>query len=125
MNSVNLIGGLTRDPEVKYTSGAEPIAVCTFTVAIIRMKDGADFPRIKCFGKTAESCGKYLAKGSKVGIVGRIQTGSYEKDGQKFYTTDVIADRVEFLNWVETGGSEQKEMDIPPQFATIKEDVPF
>lgn len=125
MNSVNLIGNLTRDPEVKYTTGAEPIAVCTFTVAINRMRDGADFPRIKCFGKTAENCGRYLAKGRKVGIVGRIQTGSYEKDGQKFYTTDVVADRVEFLNGVETDKTEQKVDDLPEQFAKIDADVPF
>ena len=123
MNSVNLIGNLTRDPEVKYTTGVEPIAVCSFTIAINRLKDGADFPRIKCFGKTAENCGKYLSKGRKVGISGRIQTGSYEKDGRKVFTTDIIADRVEFLNQAEQNSDIKPE--IPPDFAETKEDVPF
>lgn len=103
MNSVNLIGRLTRDPDLRYTSGNQT-AVARFSVAIDRGKDrngedrGADFPNIIVFGKTAENCSSYLAKGSRVGIVGRIQTGSYvNRDGQKVYTTEVVADRVEFL----------------------------
>ena len=102
MNSVALIGNLTRDPEVRYTSG--DMAIATFSIAINRppKKDGsdggADFPRITVFGKQAENVERFLKRGSKVGIVGRIQTGSYEKDGQKIYTTDIVADRVEFLS---------------------------
>lgn len=101
MNSVALIGNLTRDPEVRYTSG--DMAIATFSIAINRppKKDGsdggADFPRITVFGKQAENVERFLKRGSKVGIVGRIQTGSYEKDGQRIYTTDIVADRVEFL----------------------------
>ena len=101
MNSVELIGRLTRDPEVRYTSGTQT-AVASFTIAIDRppRKDGekqADFPRITVFGAQAENCEKYLKKGTKIALSGRIQTGSYtNKDGQKVYTTDVVAEEIEF-----------------------------
>lgn len=101
MNVVALIGNLTREPEVRYTNNN--MAIASFSIAINRppKKDGteggADFPRITVFGKQAENVERFLHKGSKVGIVGKIQTGSYEKDGQRVYTTDIVADRVEFL----------------------------
>lgn len=103
MNNVTLIGRLTRDPDVRYTSSTQ-MAVARFSIAINRptRKDGTeqtDFPNIVAFGKTAELCEKFLVKGRLVGIQGRIQTGSYEKNGQRIYTTDVVADRVEFLEW--------------------------
>ena len=104
MNSVVLIGRLTRDPELRYTSGTQ-MAVATFSVAIDRpVRAGAekqtDFPRVTVFGKQAENCEKYLKKGRLVGVQGRLQTGSYtNKDGATVYTTDVVADRVEFLEW--------------------------
>src|SRR5665647_1384160 len=103
MNTVCLIGRLTKDPEVRY--GAESqIAVARFSITIDRGKDkngedkGADFPNIVCFGKTAENVEKYLSKGDQVGILGSITTGKYEKDGKTIYTTDVNASKVEFLN---------------------------
>ena len=105
MNSVILIGRLTKDPEVRYTSGQEPMAVASFSVAIDRptrqgQEKKADFPRVTVFGKQAENCEKFLAKGRLVGVQGRIQTGSYtNRDGATVYTTDVVADRVEFLEW--------------------------
>lgn len=101
MNNVQIIGRLTDDPVVRYTQSGT--ACGSFTVAIDRGKDrdgndlGADFPRVNCFGKTAENCEKYLHKGSLVAVNGSIRTGSYEKNGQKFYTTDVNASRIEFL----------------------------
>lgn len=98
MNSVNLTGNLTRDVELRWNND---LAIARFTLAVQRMKkdDGADFINIVVFGKQAENCEKYIAKGSKVGIQGRIQTGSYKnKDGNTVYTTDVIAERVEFLS---------------------------
>ena len=101
MNVVALIGNLTRNPEVRYTN--DHMAIASFSIAINRppKKDGteggADFPRVTVFGKQAENCERFLHRGSKVGIVGKIQTGSYEKDGQRVYTTDIVADRVEFL----------------------------
>ncbi len=98
MNSVQLIGRLTREPQVTYKEDRS-ISFARFSIAIDRGKDkGADFPNIVCFGKTAELVDKYVHKGKLVGITGRIQTGSYEKDGSKVYTTDVVADRVEFLS---------------------------
>ena len=119
MNSVELIGRLTRDPETRYTSAQT--AVCNFTLAIDRpVKDGekqADFPRVIVFGKQAENCEKYLKKGRLVGVQGRIQTGSYKnKQGDTIYTTDVVANRIEFLEW-----SEPKKEDFEP----VQEEVPF
>lgn len=104
MNSVVLIGRLTRDPEMRYIAESQT-AVATFTIAIDRpVKSGqekkADFPRITVFGRQAENCERFLAKGRLVGVQGRIQTGSYtNRDGITVYTTDVVADRVEFLEW--------------------------
>ena len=130
MNSVVLIGRLTKDPEVRYTSGSQ-MAVCTFTVAIDRPirangEKQTDFPRVTVFGKTAENCERFLAKGRLVGIQGRIQTGSYQnKDGSTVYTTDVIADRVEFLEWGEKKAEQTEQTEIPTGFATMDEDIPF
>lgn len=133
MNSVVLIGRLTKDPEVRYTSGSQ-MAVCKFTVAVDRrVKAGeekkADFPQVICFGKTAENCERFLAKGRKVAVQGRLRTGSYEdKDGTKHFTTEIIADIVEFLEWGEKVGESEKTSvsnDIPKGFEAIDEDVPF
>lgn len=140
MNSVVLIGRLTRDPEVRYTAGTQ-MAVCTFTVAIDRpVRAGGerqtDFPRVTVFGKQAENCERFLAKGRLVGVQGRLQTGSYtNKDGATVYTTDVVADRVEFLEWGDRpqGQSQsygQGQMssgfdDAPAGFSAIDEDIPF
>lgn len=125
MNSVALIGRLTRDPEVRWTQ--DQMAIATFSIAIDRppRKDGTrgtDFPRITVFGRQAENCEKYLKKGLLVGIVGRIQTGSYEKDGQKIYTTDVVADRVEFLEW---GDSSRQTQSQPPQQGSYGQQVNY
>lgn len=132
MNNVILIGRLVREPELRYTSGSQ-MAVCRFNLAIDRrVKQGeekkADFPNVICFGKTAENCEKFLAKGRKVAVQGRLQTGSYEKDGVKHYTTDVIADNVEFLEWGEKNGESAKESrsePVPEGFAALDEDIPF
>ena len=101
MNSVILTGRLTNDPELAYTP--TQTAVCKFTLAVDRIKkteeQTADFIRITVWSAQAENCKRYLKKGSKCGVQGRIQTGSYPgKDGKKVYTTDVVADRVEFLD---------------------------
>ena len=100
MNSVQLIGRLTRDPEIRYTDGGASIA--RFGIAVDRrfkQENGADadFIKIVSFGKTAEFIEKYFHKGMKIALNGRIQTGSYtDKDGKKVYTTDVVAENVEF-----------------------------
>jgi single-stranded DNA-binding protein 3 len=146
MNSVVLIGRLTRDPELRYTAGSQ-MAVASFTVAIDRpVRAGGekqtDFPRVTVFGKQAENCEKFLAKGRLVGVQGRIQTGSYtNKDGVTVYTTDVVADRVEFLEWGDRGERSQgggsygggsqggpqgsRTDDAPSGFSAIEEDIPF
>ena len=126
MNAVTLIGRLTRDPETRYTSDTQ-MAVTRFSLAIDRGKDkGADYPSIICFGKTAENCEKYLKKGRMVGIQGRIQTGSYEKDGHRVYTTDIVADRVEFLEKPETTPTAAPEPEyVPDGYEQISEDIPF
>lgn len=100
MNKVQLIGNLTRDPETRYSTGENQTAICRFSIAIntgYGDKQKTDYPQIVVFGKQAENCDRYLKKGNKVAISGRIQTGSYEKDGQKIYTTEVVAEQVEFL----------------------------
>ena len=100
MNKVILIGRLTRDPETRATANS---TMTSFSVAVDRRykQDGqpdADFPRVIAWGKTAEFIEKYFHKGMKIGIEGRIQTGSYQnQNGQTIYTTDVIADAVEFV----------------------------
>ena len=126
MNNVILTGRLTRDPETRYTSDTQ-MAVTRFSLAIDRGKDkGADYPSIICFGKTAENCEKYLKKGRMVGIHGRIQTGSYEKDGHKVYTTDIVADRVEFLEKPETTPTAAPEPEyVPDGYEQISEDILF
>lgn len=138
MNSVVLIGRLTRDPEVRYT--ASQMAVATFTLAVDRqVRSGeekkADFIRITCFGKTAELVERYISKGRQIAVQGRIQTGSYQnKDGQTVYTTDVVADRVEFLGSAGTGGGRSDadrfdaaadEPAAPKGFDVLDDDIPF
>lgn len=128
MNTVSLVGRLTRDPEVRYTS--TQMAVARFSVAIDRpAKEGGekqtDFPNIVVFGKQAENCERYLAKGRKVAINGRIQTGSYtDKEGRKVYTTDVVANYVEFLD----SASQQAKPEQGEQvegFKQADDDIPF
>lgn len=99
MNKVLLIGNLTKSVEIRYTQTG--IAVANFTLAVKRETKNEETDFINCiaYNKTAELISKYLDKGSKVSVDGRIQTGSYEnKEGKKIYTTDVIVDKVEFLN---------------------------
>ena len=92
MNQVIICGRLVRDPEIRYTNGAEAKAVAKYTIVVDRMKDKeADFISCVAFGKSAEFAEKYFRKGQRVLISGRIQTSSYtNKDGQKVYTTDVL-----------------------------------
>ena len=136
MNLVSMIGYLTRDPEVRYTD--KQLAITRFSVALDRGKDkngedrGTDFPNVLVFGRMAENCEKYLQKGSRVGVQGRIQTGSYtNKDGNKVYTTEVIADRVEFLNSKNENENYKPKTEsdgsaaMPDGFQEIDEEIPF
>ena len=100
MNKVILMGRLTRDPEVRYSNGGSTVA--RFSLAVDRKfkredeEQTADFINCVAFGKTAEFIEKYFFKGTKMVLEGRIQTGSYEKEGQRIYTTDVVVEQVEF-----------------------------
>ncbi len=102
MNKVLLIGNLTKEVEVRYTQSG--LAIAHFTLAInreMKKKDGTyDTDYISCiaYGKQAEALSKYMEKGNKISVEGHIQTGSYEKDGRKIYTTDVIVEKIQFLN---------------------------
>lgn len=101
MNNVSLIGRLTKDPELRYTPSG--VAVARFTLAVNRQykKEGeqqADFINIVTWRKTAENTANFLRKGSLAGVVGRIQTGSYDgQDGKKVFTVEVVAENVQFL----------------------------
>ena len=139
MNKVILIGRLTKDPEVRYTQGATSTAIARYTLAVDRRlkrenEPSADFINCVVFGKAAEFTEKYLRKGTKIAVTGRIQTGSYtNKDGQTVYTTDVVVEDQEFAE--SKGASSDNAtpaknapapnknfMDIPD---TIDEELPF
>lgn len=103
MNKVILMGRLTRDPEVRYTQGENQMAIARYTLAVDRRfnrnndENTADFISCVAFGKSGEFAEKYLRKGTKIAVIGRIQTGSYtNKDGVKVYTTDVVVEDQEF-----------------------------
>lgn len=97
MNNVVLTGRLTANPELKVTqSGTQ---VCVFALAVNKDKEHTDFPQVVCFGKTAENLCTYQKKGSMIGVNGRLQTRSYDRqDGTKAYVTEVIANAVEYLS---------------------------
>ena len=103
MNKVILMGRLTRDPEVRYSQGEQSMAIARYSLAVDRRfkREGdqqtADFINCVAFGRQGEFAEKYLRKGMKIAVTGRIQTGSYtNKDGQKVYTTDVVVEEHEF-----------------------------
>lgn len=124
MNSVSLVGNLTRDPEYRESGQG----VCKFSIAV---EDGygetkiVSYPSIVVFGKQAKSCYEYLKKGRKVAIQGRIQTGSYEREGRKIYTTDVIASRVEFLSKAEEKPVREENTALHGYSQITTDDVPF
>lgn len=132
MNKWIGIGRLTKDPEVRHTTtqNGEDFAIARYTLAIDRRgKDaGADFIPCVAFGKSGEFADKYLSKGTKMAVVGRIQTGSYEKDGKKVYTTEVVIEEQEFAESKRSAEEAQPTapsegfMDVP---GNASEDLPF
>ena len=139
MNKVILMGRLTRDPEVRYTQGDNAMAIARYSLAVDRRfkRDGepdADFINCVALGKSGEFAENYLKKGTKIAVVGRIQTGSYtNKDGQKVYTTDVVVEEQEFAESKGNGSTEGNQtakaptssdgfMNIPDG---IDEELPF
>lgn len=137
MNKVILMGRLTRDPDVRYTSGDKPMALARYTLAVDRRfkREGeatADFIGCVAFGRSAEFAEKYLRQGMRIVVAGRIQTGSYtNKDGVKVYTTDVVVEDQEFAESKKDTTSNNKApvttdsdgfMNIPEG---IDEELPF
>lgn len=118
MNISILIGRIATDLELKQTQSGT--AMCSFTLAVNRPKkqgeeQQADFIRCKTFGKTAELVSQYMHKGSRLGVVGTIQTGSYQnQDGQTIYTTDVLVNRIEFLE-------SKKDQNVPQAQNTVQQ----
>jgi len=144
MNKVILMGRLTRDPDVRYSQGESSMAIARYSLAVDRRfnrgndDNNTDFINIVAFGKAGEFAEKYLHKGTKVLVTGRIQTGSYvNKDGQKVYTTDVVAEDQEFAeskNASSEGGSGNYSRNSAPAAADgdfmsipegIVEELPF
>lgn len=118
MNKVELVGRITKDPNISYTK--ESTCVARFTMAMNRRfkKDEADFISCVAFGKQGEFMEKYAKKGMKFEVVGRLQSGSYKnKDGQTVYTTDVVVEEIEFGE----GKSEKKDTE-PADFVNIPDD---
>ena len=132
MNKVILMGRLTKDPDVRNTGDDSSKAVAKYTLAVDRKfkrdgEDNADFINCTVFGKGAEFAAKYLSKGTKLVVIGRIQTGSYtNKEGQRVYTTDVIVEEQEFAESKNSSNGQPAGsdgfMNIPDD---IGEDVPF
>lgn len=143
MNKVILMGRLTKDPDVRYSQGEKATAVARYALAVDRKfkRDGeasADFINCIAFGKNGEFAEKYLRKGTKIVVVGRIQTGSYtNKDGQKVYTTDVVVEEHEFAEskkaLSENSGNANNQSDAFPTDKDgfmnipdgIDEEIPF
>jgi single-strand DNA-binding protein len=132
INKVILVGNLGADPEVRYTAGGT--AVCKFSLATSRRftgKDGqkqekTEWHRIVAWSKLAEICGQYLSKGKQVVIEGRIEYGSYEKDGVKHYTTDIVAENMQMLGGAGPGTRGEPEPPFgPPEGSMPEDDIPF
>lgn len=126
MNKVHLIGRLTKDPEVRYSQGENSTAVARYSLAVDRRfkREGdqeADFINCVAFGKNGEFAEKYLHKGMKIAVSGRLQTGSYEKDGVKHYTTDVVVEEHDFC---ESKGSSDASATAPQPDANGFVNVP-
>ena len=112
MNKAILMGRLTRDPDIRYSQGQDPMCIARFTLAVDRQQrkqDGqqsADFISCVAFGKIGEFIEKYVQKGTKLAITGHIQTGSYtNRDSQKVYTTDVVLESAEFAESKSSGSA--------------------
>lgn len=130
MNKVILVGRLVRDPEMRQTQSG--VAVCSMTVAVDRRFKSAsgeretDFISVKAWRQTAEFITQYFEKGRRIGIVGSIQTGKYEKDGRTVYTTDVIADEAYFVDSAEQSQAKPAKQKAVSEWADDEEySLPF
>ncbi len=140
MNKVILLGRLVRDPEVRYTQGEKPIAIARYTIAVERRfksnnsEQTADFISCEAFGKNGEFAEKYLHKGIKIALTGRIETGSYtNKKGDKVYTTNVIVEEQEFAesksasaaSTASPADDDDAPIDIPDMDDIEEDELPF
>lgn len=133
VNKVILVGNLGADPEIRYT--ASGTAVCRLSIATSRRytdkqgnrQEETAWHRVDAWGKLAEICGQYLSKGRQVYIEGRLKYGSYEKDGVKHYTTDIIAETMQMLGGPGTGNRapEPEPSFGPPAGGVPEDDIPF
>ncbi|WP_302153455.1 single-stranded DNA-binding protein [Eubacterium ventriosum] len=127
MNRVILMGRAVREPDVKYTAGDTPLAIARYTLAVNRRysKDGdADFIRCVAFGKAGEFAEKYVQQGTKLIVEGRIQTGSYEKNGKTTYTTEVVVESQEFAE-SKKNSQNAGENNNDNEFVNVPDDVQF
>lgn len=137
MNKVTLIGRLSKEPILRYTQGEEAKAMVSFNIAVTKKfkTDEADFFNCVSFGKTAETIAKHFHKGKQIAVIGRLQTGSYEKDGQKHYTTDILVEEFYFIGNKNDNPEETKKADSQETVSTKEpytkedllddEDLPF
>ena len=127
MNKVILLGRLTKDPEIRYSQAAEPVAIARFTLAVTRRfkKEGesdADFIYCVCFGKQAEFVEKYIKKGMQIAVVGRIQVRSFDDaSGQRKWSTEVVVEEIEFT---ESRSAFEARMAHNAQFAGQNQSQP-
>ena len=130
MNKVILIGRMTKDAELKFIGGSGQ-AISKFTLAVKRpfKKDETDFINCTAFGKQAETIASYVQKGQEIAIEGNIKTGSYEKDGQRFYTTEIIVNSFEFIGSKKQDGASEGMKDDDGFLQEIEptddDDAPF
>jgi single-strand DNA-binding protein len=134
MNKVILLGRIVRDPEIRYSQSSEPMAIARYSIAVNRRfkkygEPDADFINCVAFGRNGEFAEKWIKKGMMMSIVGHLQTGSYEKDGIRRYTTDVI---IEEQHFAESKKSSERATEKPQDvgFVAIDDldedlDIPF
>lgn len=125
MNSVTMIGNLTKDPQINWAKNGEAIA--HFDIAVNRIKDGVDYFRVTVFGKQAENCERYLAKGRKVAVMGRLQNSSYKnKDDIEVRYDEIIATNVEFLTPKEKDvRNYEEDARNALMFGSVDDDLPY
>ncbi len=124
MNVINLIGNLTKEPELKYTQSSK--AVVDMTIAVNGYNERVDYFKVQAWNKMAENCDKFLSKGSKIGVTGRLQNNNYEdNNGVKHYGQVVVAEKVEFLNKKQTTEA-QSEEEFDEKFPQVSSDeIPY
>ncbi|MBQ5566173.1 MAG: single-stranded DNA-binding protein [Clostridia bacterium] len=126
MNNVTLIGRLTKDPDLKTTQSG--LSVCRFTVAVDRpysKEKQTDFINCLAWRQTADFICKYFTKGQRIALIGSIQTGSYEKDGSKVYTTEVNVSNVEFCESKKQSGETVNAAETTEDIPLVDDDLPF